>query len=188
MQTPAPTLVPLLVFIPILVWRLYSRARRSIGRQTFSRVRPWITVTVFPVLMVLLSFAAMSHLERLLWLGAAACVGTALGVFGISKTKFENTPQGLYYTPNAHLGIALSALLAARVIYRMVQTYSIDATAPPAISDFARSPLTLAVFGLLAGYYVAYAVGLIRWRSRVMSEKLVIEPGGSSVSAAPTRE
>jgi hypothetical protein len=72
----------------------------------------------------------------------------------------------MFYTPNAHLGIALSLLLAARVIYRMLQIYSSDPGAQLATPDFARSPLTLAVFGLLAGYYVAYAVGLIRWRHR----------------------
>jgi hypothetical protein len=32
--------------------------------------------------------------------------------------------------------------------------------------DFARSPLTLCVFGLLAGYYIAYAIGLVRWRAQ----------------------
>jgi hypothetical protein len=75
----------------------------------------------------------------------------------------------LFYTPNAHLGIALSVLLAVRVVYRMAQIYSGDPGAQVATPDFARSPLTLAVIGLLAGYYVAYAIGLIRWRSRVTS-------------------
>jgi hypothetical protein len=37
-------------------------------------------------------------------------------------------------------------------------------SAGPAAAAFARSPLTLAVFGLLAGYYIAYAVGLLHWR------------------------
>ena len=37
----------------------------------------------------------------------------------------------------------------------------------PSSEDFARSPLTLAIFGTLAGYYVAYAIGLIRWARRV---------------------
>ncbi len=30
-----------------------------------------------------------------------------------------------------------------------------------------NSPLTLAIFGTLAGYYVTYAIGLLRWRARV---------------------
>jgi len=34
--------------------------------------------------------------------------------------------------------------------------------------DFVRSPLTLAVFGLLAGYYIGYAIGLARWHHRVL--------------------
>jgi hypothetical protein len=32
--------------------------------------------------------------------------------------------------------------------------------------DFTRSPLTLLIFGVLAGYYMTYAVGLLRWRKR----------------------
>jgi hypothetical protein len=35
----------------------------------------------------------------------------------------------------------------------------------------ARSPLTLAVFGLVAGYYISYAIGLARWRFRVLRAK-----------------
>jgi len=37
---------------------------------------------------------------------------------------------------------------------------------PPMSDNFTRSPLTLAIFGLLAGYYKAYAIGLLRWRAR----------------------
>jgi hypothetical protein len=33
--------------------------------------------------------------------------------------------------------------------------------------EFAHSPLTLSIFGLLAGYYIAYAIGLVRWRFAV---------------------
>ena len=36
--------------------------------------------------------------------------------------------------------------------------------APLNPGDFAASPLTLGIFGLLAGYYVTYAIGLVRWR------------------------
>jgi hypothetical protein len=47
-------------------------------------------------------------------------------------------------------------------------------------SEFAQSPLTLFVFGLLAGYYISYAVGLALWRSSVLRAKrlrLEGEPG-----------
>ena len=98
-------------------------------------------------------------------------LGALLGIFGLSKTRFEPTKQGLFYTPNAHLGIALSLLFVARIVYRLVEVYAIEPTAPHGMDDFARSPLTLAVFGLLAGYYIFYAVGLVRWRFGVLSAK-----------------
>jgi hypothetical protein len=166
MHPPGSTLVPLLIFVPVIIWRFYSRVRKSIGRQTLSKVRPWITVTVFPLLIVLFSVMTRAHPERLWLLAGAVIVGSLLGIFGLGKTAFEYTPQGMFYTPNAHLGIALSVLLGARIIYRMFQIYSTDPGAQLATPDFARSPLTLAVFGVLAGYYVAYAIGLIRYGRR----------------------
>ena len=173
MAPPVPTLLPFLIALPLIGWRLYRRVRTSIGRQKLSKVRPWITLTVFPLLGLLIAFAALAHPWSLGAFVGGIVVGTALGMYGLSKTKFENTPEGMYYTPNAHLGIALSLVFTARVIYRMFELYSLDPGRQP-MPDLTRSPLTLAIFGLLAGYYVAYAIGLIRWRSRVQSEARTI--------------
>jgi len=96
--------------------------------------------------------------------------GAVLGVFGTRHTKFENTPEGIFYTPNAHIGIALSVLFVGRVIYRIMFAYSLDPSAQPGGPNFGNNPLTLGIFGLLAGYYVTYAIGLIRWRNRVEAE------------------
>lgn len=156
------------MLVPLIVWRVYARFRRLVGRQRLSRIRPWITLSVFPALIVLLCFAAHSHPERLWWLAGGLSPGLLLGRFGLSKTRFEPTPQGLFYTPNVHLGIALSLLFVARIAYRFVEVYALEPAMPHQMEDFVRSPLTLAVFGLLAGYYVAYAVGLLRWRFRIL--------------------
>jgi hypothetical protein len=171
MHAPGASTVALLVLIPLLAWRIYARTRRMVGRQRLSKVRPWITLAIFPGLVALLCFAALSHAERLGWLAAGLAAGSLLGVFGLSKTRFEPTRQGLYYTPNAHLGIALSLLFVARIAYRIVEVYAFEPTVPHAMEDFARSSLTLSVFGLLAGYYIAYAIGLVRWRLRVLQAK-----------------
>jgi hypothetical protein len=173
MTHPGTTIIPFLIMIPLIGWRLYRRVRTSIGRQKLSKVRPWITLTVFPLLLVLIGFAALAHPLGLIWLVGGVCIGAALGIYGHSKTVFENTPQGMFYTPNAHLGIGLSVIFTARVIYRMFELYSLDPTAQPAPTDFARSPLTMAIFGLLAGYYVAYAIALVRWRFRAQRETAV---------------
>jgi hypothetical protein len=164
-----PSNVALLIVLPLLAWRVYSRMRRMVGRQRLSPYRPWVTLTVFPLVIALLCLSALAHPERLLWMAGGLGAGALLGRFGLRHTRFESAAAdaALYYTPNAHLGIALSLLLAVRVVYRVVQVAALAPGTAPHWEDFTRSPLTLAVFGLLAGYYVAYAVGLLRWRAQV---------------------
>ena len=116
----APTLTAL-VLIPLVAWRVCARVRRMVGRQTLSRVRPWLTVTLFPLLLVLLGLTALSHPERLPMLAGGVAVGLGLARYGLSKTRFEATPQGMFYTPNAHLGIALSLLFIGRLAYRFIE-------------------------------------------------------------------
>jgi hypothetical protein len=167
----------LLALLPLLAWRAYARIRRMVGRQRLSRVRPWITLTVFPLLIALLCLAAAGVPRSLAWMGAGLAAGALLGVFGLRRTTFEPTPQGLYYTPNAHLGVALSLLFIARIAYRFVEVLVIAPAMGRAPQDFAASALTLAVFGLLAGYYIAYAIGILRWRWRVLrSDMRVVRP------------
>jgi hypothetical protein len=164
-----PATIGLLVAIPLIVWRVYARIRRMVGRQRMSLIRACITLVVFPAVVLLLGLSAITHPERLGWLAAGLVGGSLLAVYGLRKTVFEPRPEGLFYTPNAHLGIALSLLFVMRIAYRLVEIYMLDPGMPRDPQDFARSPLTLSVFGLLAGYYIAYAIGLIRWRHSVLS-------------------
>jgi hypothetical protein len=162
---------PTTVLIPagiaaLVAWRMYSRIRRMVGRQRLSRVRPWITVVLFPLLVSLLLLGSLRHPASALSLACGVLIGGALGGYGLRLTKFEQTPLGLFYTPNAHLGIALSLLLLGRVAYRAIQLYAVPGSLQGDSGAFVRSPLTLLIFGTLAGYYVAYAVGLLRWRAR----------------------
>jgi hypothetical protein len=166
----APTLT-VLVLLPLVGWRVYARFKRMVGRQRLSKIRPWITLSIFPALVILLCLSALSHPQRIWLLAAGLGAGSLLGGLGLSKTTFQPTPQGLFYTPNAHLGIALSLLFVARIAYRFVEVLVLEPHLPHGMDDFARSPLTLGVFGLLAGYYIIYAVGLVRWRFRVLAAK-----------------
>src|SRR5882672_8531654 len=124
-----PTIV-LLALAPLVLWRIYARVRRMVGRQRLSRVRPWVPVCLFPILVVLLALASLQHPPAFASLAGGLVIGSLLAVYGLRLTRFERTAQGLFYTPNAYLGSAL------------------------------------AIFGTLAGYYVAYAIGLLRWRRR----------------------
>ena len=160
----SPSTLTLLILVPLIVWRLYSRFRRMVGRQRLSRIRPWITLIVFPMITAMLALSALRHPERLTLLAGGLAVGAILSVHGLRRTKFEVTPQGYFYTPNAHLGIALSLLFLARIAWRFVEIYMLDPGVPRNMQEFGSSPLTLGVFGLLAGYYIGYAIGLVRWR------------------------
>ena len=56
----------------------------------------------------------------------------------------------------------LSLLLTARVIYRFAQLYFLSDPFDESVAGFGRSPLTLVIVATLAGYYGAYAIGLLR--------------------------
>ena len=152
----------------LIAWRVYARVRRLVGRQKLSRYRPWITLVIFPLLVALVALPSLARPVNLLWLVAALVGGACLGIYGLSRTRFEAIPdEGLFYTPNAPLGIALSLVFVARIAYRLVEIFVLGPAIPRGPVEFAQSPLTLAAFGLLAGYYISYATGLVCWRLRV---------------------
>jgi cytochrome b561 len=132
---------------------------------------------LFPVLIALLLLGSFARPWNALALSAGVALGAGLGTYGLRFTKFEETPTGLFYTPHSHFGIALSLLFLARIAYRAIQFYlsAVPVTGPP--TYVAHSPVTLLLFGTLAGYYVMYAIGLLRWRRR-------IKPGRISSQAA----
>jgi len=165
-----PSLFASIAIAVLILWRMYARVRRVIGRQKLSAIRPWLTVTLFPLLFALIALGATASNQGLaiVALLVGASLGLALGVIGHNLTTFEVTPEGLFYTPNAHLGIALSLLLAGRIVWRYLQvSWVIDTSSTVPGSGFVSSPLTLLIFGTLAGYYVTYAVGLLTWRRQV---------------------
>jgi hypothetical protein len=152
----------------LIAWRVYVHVRRAVRRRPYKAYRAWATVLLFPLAVAMLLLSAVMHKEQMptliLALLLGGILGVTLGVYGLRHTRFDTTDEGLFYTPNAHIGIALSLLLVGRVLYRVVELYMSTGgiTHPP--DDFARSPLTLAIVGTLVGYYVTYAVGLIRYR------------------------
>src|SRR5579863_6236312 len=105
-MTPmTPTLRQALMTIAILAllaWRMKSRMRRLIGRQRLSRVRPWVTIVIFPLLIAMLSYPAIQQQHLGLYLALGIVVGIGLGVLGLRLTRFEVTTEGLFYTPSAH--------------------------------------------------------------------------------------
>jgi len=149
----------------LVIWVFYRRVRRSIGRQSLSPRRLQLRIASLAILGCLLGWNAAHEpsLVGALLLGAVA--GAALGQLGLRHTQFEFTPTGDFYTPHTYIGIGVTAALIARLIYRFMAVqptsgamvmHAHDASLAPA------SPLTLAIFGLLVGYYLSYYIGLLR--------------------------
>ncbi len=167
MATPANVQPFVFVGVGLLVaWRLYSRIRRLVGRQPYRPLRSWISALVFPALLIGLLVGTLRHP-----VGSAAellglAVGVGLGLYGLRLTTFEKTGQGLFYTPNAHLGIALSLLFTGRIGYKLYRGYTASAGFSEPPSNLVKSPLTLLIVGMLAGYFSTYAIGLILRRRR----------------------
>jgi hypothetical protein len=158
--TPVNT-VPVLI-IAFLGWRVVSRIRRSIGRQVVTTWRVVVRVGIYAVLTLFLAGSMLLLGINMAALGAlfgGLVLGALLGLFGLHLTRFETTPEGRFYTPNPYMGAGVSFLLVARLAYRYL-AYSSAATAAQTNPQLAFSPLTMLFFGLLAGYYIAYFIGV----------------------------
>lgn len=149
---------------PLVAWRVYSRIRRLTTRQLSRTWRHRTTLVFFPLLVLMLGLGALFSPMALLALAVGLAAGVGLGNIGIRKTTFEQVGEEFYFTPHARIGALVALLFLGRMAWRAWEWYMSDGAI--AHQDFARSPLTLGVFGILAGYYMTYAVGLLRWRKR----------------------
>ena len=157
---------------PLMLLGMARRVHRNIARQ---KVIPWrlrlriaILCTLFAVLLGWPVFDP--------WLASAQIAGAAAGALlalqGLRLTRFEWLPDGGYFRPNPVLGIAVSMVFLGRMIYRLIELYPSLAASPAgqagASSLFnagSRTALTMALFGLVMGYFSSYCLGVLK-RSR----------------------
>jgi cytochrome b561 len=99
-------------------------------------------------------------------LAAGLPVGAILGRIAIGKTRFEQVGGEFFFTPHAPIGLAVALLFMGRMAWRAYEFYALGSFAH---HEFVSSPLTLVIFGVLAGYYMSYAFGLLSWRKRTAS-------------------
>jgi hypothetical protein len=143
---------------------MYSRIKRLTSRQRSKVWRHRTTLVFFPLLILLL--AALSWKTSgagLIGLMAGLPMGTGLGRFAIDRTKFEQDGADYYFTPHAPVGMLVALLFIGRMGYRAYEYYALGSLAH---HEFVTSPLTLFIFGILAGYYMTFAAGLLAWRKR----------------------
>jgi Protein of unknown function (DUF1453) len=155
-MTPAPVM-PVLIG-GLIAWGIYRRVRRNIGRQPLRPRRITVSIVIFSLVSVLFFVMSLQHPRLMLGIAGGLLLGVLLGFVGLRLTKFETTDEGHFYTPNTHIGVALSALFIGRMLYRFWILHD-AATATGHPPPF-QSPLTFLIFGLIAGYYIVYYIGL----------------------------
>jgi len=159
-------LIPALFMSLFLGWAIYRRARRLIGRQPVQVGRLRLRLGIFAALGTLGILASLRDPMLLAAVAGGLLGGAALGAFGLQQTQFEVTPEGRFYTPHTYVGLFVTALFLARIAYRLLSVYMRapdTASAPPNLMGAGYgSPLTLAIFGTLLGYYLTFYSGVLR--------------------------
>jgi hypothetical protein len=170
-----PTLSGLLSTVlisAVVLFILYRRFRRNIGRQRLRPTAMWIRVGILSLVCVLLLASPFRTGMSIVAAAVGIVIGIGLGFYALAHTRFETTPEGRFYTPNGYIGMGVTALLIGRLIYRFTVVYPvIHSAAQQAAQDpqlqaspfaaYQRSPLTLGIYFLLAGYYICYYVSVI---------------------------
>jgi hypothetical protein len=154
-------IVPALV-VPFVAWRVYLRVRRNIGRQPFRASQLKFRTGFFAAITVLFGLTAWRHLPSLGALAGGLALAVPIALVGLNLTRFETAPDGKRsYVPNTAIGIALSVLFVGRLGYRLVVLFVAPPMHGPEPAGLFQSPLTYFVFGLTAGYYIAYYAGIL---------------------------
>jgi len=187
------------LFTALIVFALYRRLRRSFGRQPLRPARMILRIVLITVAgCALLPMAFLS--ARYVWAEiAGAALGMGLGSWGAERTRFVTFGGRLHYVPHTYTGIAVSLLFVGRLAFRAVQVYArvqaphaadaggayvTDAPDPSlafAPASMVRSPLTVGIFFVLAGYYLWY-YGSVLWKSKHLKAEDV---EAASPAAAP---
>jgi hypothetical protein len=141
---------------------MYSRIKRLTSRQRSKVWRHRTTLVFFPLLILLLAALSLQTMPiALAALATGLPLGVVLGRFASARTKFEQVGEEFYFTPHAPVGMLVALLFIGRMGYRAYEYYALGSLEH---HEFVTSPLTLFIFGILAGYYMIFAAGLLAWR------------------------
>lgn len=167
----------------VVLFLLYRRIRRSIGRQPLRRSVMQFRLLLLVVVagMLILSPTMTPAGREAAAVGALA--GAALAAFSLRHTKFESTGGGQFYTPHLYIGLAVIVLLLARIGYRLLQVYGSAGTASPAdpnvVPVAVSTPLTFGFLFATLGYYACY-IGGVLWKSGRMTPSTDGSPPGQT--------
>ena len=161
------------VLVPLsLVLRYRAGTARRQARGWVAAINIFglvLSVTLFLIGAAITTYwAPQAFAYSLLGLGG----GIVLGIFGLWLTRWEHTYEGLHYTPNRVLVLAVTLVFTARVLYGFWRGWHAWNAAAGETSWLAAFGIagSLAAGALVLGYYLAYWIGLrARLKSRTVS-------------------
>jgi hypothetical protein len=179
----------LAVIAALFVFVLYRRFRRLFGRQALQPARLKARVVMLAIVAGLFALRGLHSPNIAAAVLGGGALGAALAYFGVRLTRFEATSTGVFYTPSGYIGIVLSALLLSRLAYRFVVLYpTFEAAKAETGNPFAMyqsSPLTVALLGIVIGYYMAYCVGVLIRGAELRGQAPQIAADAASPPSAP---
>lgn len=165
---PLLFLALLLIAAPLVLMPLSLVLRYKAGTAR-RQARGWVaainiaglllSVTLFLIGAAITSYwAPRAFGYSLLGLGG----GIVLGIVGLWLTRWEHTYEGLHYTPNRLLVLAVTLAFTARVLYGFWRGWHAWSAAPGEASWLAAFGVagSLGVGAVVLGYYLAYWIGL----------------------------
>jgi hypothetical protein len=168
-----------IIFGGLMAWSIYRRVRRNIGRQPLRPNRSIVRLVILSIFSLgVIAVGILLNPLILAGFGGGLLPGILLGFLGLKLTRFETTEEGHFYIPDTRIGVALSALLAGRVIYRMIVLQG-TMQAPGHHPPPGQSPLTYLIIGLTFGYYIVYSIGLIIHAHDRIKQQNALPPGNS---------
>ncbi len=167
-----------LVLVALMPLILVQRYRMGKARRM---ARPWVVTlnivltTVSAILFLIAAAVTTIWVPHAFSGGAAGIVlGLGLGVVGLALTRWEPTPATLHYTPNRWLVLIVTLMVSARVLYGLWRSWRVAEAGvygTQMVLAFGI-PESLAVGGIVIGYYIAYAWGVRRrvssWQRRAL--------------------
>ncbi|MGE3335932.1 MAG: hypothetical protein AB7I36_19990 [Rhodospirillaceae bacterium] len=163
MNIHLPALAPVVASGALIVFILYRRIRRSIGRQKLAPRRMGLRIGLLALVCAAFTFLHPTTVS----IGAeiaGAIVGIAVGLYALKHTQLEVTEEGKFYTPHPYISLGVVALFIGRIAYRLLLPgFTPDAASPAGMfAGIAANPITLGLYFVMASYYICFYAGVLR--------------------------
>jgi hypothetical protein len=181
---PVLVLLGLVALIPIA---LVQRYRMGVARQ---RARGWLIAINLVGLSLSMIMFILTAAVTSIWLHpvlmytiVGLTTGFVLGAIGLWFTRWEPTPDALFFTPQRLLVLTITLVVTARVLFGFWRAWhswhaGLDDAAWVAAAGVAKS---MAAGAVVLGYYFVYWIG-VRQRLRLQQRVRRVRP-----APVPTR-